>query len=471
MPFAREPDGRISQRFFGAHTFRRTAFAGDYTGLEIQRILVHRAEQLQVPILDTIYITRLLVRDNVIFGAYGFDLGDGTRYLIHADAVILAAGGHTRIWRRTSSRRDENTGDAFRLAVEAGAASAIRSSCSSTRRASSNPRTPPARSSRRRRGARAASCATASASASWRATTPSAWSCRPATGSRSPPTPRSRRAAARPTAACGSTSPTCRARRSCGGSRASSRRSWNCRCSTSRRRRSRSRRPRTTRWAASGCAQDDGATGVEGLYAIGEASSGLHGANRLGGNSLVELLVYGRIAGRAAASHAAELAVQRRSPAAVSAARAEIDGLLAGDGPENVRSLQRAAARRDDRARGRRARRGGPGSRARASWTPSRSASRTSRCTPTTRASRTSPTRSTCGRPSSPRARPSRPRWSAGRRAGATTAPTIRTSTPPCRSTSSGRGPGRLVREQIAPIPDEIAALMREVSPAGKLLE
>ena len=121
MPFAREPDGRISQRFFGAHTYRRTAFAGDYTGLEIQRILVHRAEQLQVPILDTVYITKLLVRDNVIFGAYGFDLGDGTRYLIRADAVILAAGGHTRIWRRTSSRRDENTGDAFRLAVEAGA--------------------------------------------------------------------------------------------------------------------------------------------------------------------------------------------------------------------------------------------------------------------------------------------------------------------------------------------------------------
>ena len=60
------------------------------------------------------------MHDNVIFGAYGFDLGDGTRYVIHADAVILAAGGHTRIWRRTSSRRDENTGDSFRLAVEAG---------------------------------------------------------------------------------------------------------------------------------------------------------------------------------------------------------------------------------------------------------------------------------------------------------------------------------------------------------------
>src|SRR5690606_1496467 len=69
MPFAREADGRISLRFFGAHTFRRTAFAGDYTGLEMQRTLVNRAAQLRVPIMDSTYVTRLLVRDNVIFGA------------------------------------------------------------------------------------------------------------------------------------------------------------------------------------------------------------------------------------------------------------------------------------------------------------------------------------------------------------------------------------------------------------------
>ncbi|WP_275007331.1 FAD-binding protein, partial [Promicromonospora iranensis] len=121
MAFAREDDGRISQRFFGAHTYRRTAFAGDYTGLEIQRSLVNRAAQLDIPVLDSVYVTRILTHDGVVFGAYGFDLTDGTPYLIHADAVILAAGGHNRIWRRTSSRRDENTGDSFRLAVEAGA--------------------------------------------------------------------------------------------------------------------------------------------------------------------------------------------------------------------------------------------------------------------------------------------------------------------------------------------------------------
>ena len=106
MTFAREDDGRISQRFFGAHSWRRTAFAGDYTGLEIQRTLVARAEQLDVSILDGLYVTRILVRDNVVFGAYAFDVATGTRYVIQADVVILAAGGHNRIWRRSSSRRD-----------------------------------------------------------------------------------------------------------------------------------------------------------------------------------------------------------------------------------------------------------------------------------------------------------------------------------------------------------------------------
>jgi succinate dehydrogenase / fumarate reductase flavoprotein subunit len=82
---------------------------------------MRRAAELNVSIIDTVYITRLLVADGTIFGAYGFDIVDGTPVQIHADAVILAAGGHTRIWRHTSSRRDENTGDSFRLAALAGA--------------------------------------------------------------------------------------------------------------------------------------------------------------------------------------------------------------------------------------------------------------------------------------------------------------------------------------------------------------
>jgi succinate dehydrogenase / fumarate reductase flavoprotein subunit len=68
----------------------------------------------------------------------------------------------------------------------------------------------------------------------------------------------------------------------------------------------------------------------------------LHGANRLGGNSLIELLVFGRIVGEAAAAYSEGLAAHQRSASAVAEARGEVDELLAAAGPESVRALQRA---------------------------------------------------------------------------------------------------------------------------------
>src|SRR5256712_5619428 len=118
--FARLPDGRLDQRFFGAHKYRRTCYAGDYTGRAVLYTLASRAQQLGIPVVEDQYISRLLVAEGVCFGAYGFDLGSGERTVFEADAVVLAAGGHTRLWRRSSSRRDENYGEGMFLALEAG---------------------------------------------------------------------------------------------------------------------------------------------------------------------------------------------------------------------------------------------------------------------------------------------------------------------------------------------------------------
>jgi succinate dehydrogenase / fumarate reductase flavoprotein subunit len=342
MDFARAGDGRISQRFFGAHTFRRTAFAGDYTGLEIQRTLVRRAEQLDVPILDGVYITRLLVREGVIFGAYGFDQADGARYLIHADAVILAAGGHNRIWRRTSSRRDENTGDSFRLAVDAGARlrdpELVQFHPSGIIEPENAAGTLISEAARGEGGI-----------------------LRNALGERFMATydPERMELSTRDRVALAAYTEIKEGRGTENGG------VW-LDVSHLPRETIMTRLPRvyqtmmelqmldittdpieiapTAHYSMGGVwvRPDDHGTDVDGLYAIGEASSGLHGANRLGGNSLIELLVYGRIVGQAAMAHAAGLEAQNRSADAVAAARAEIDDLLSADGRENVRALQRA---------------------------------------------------------------------------------------------------------------------------------
>ena len=119
-PFARTPDGRLDQRFFGAHRWRRTCYAGDWTGRAILRTLAAKVAELGLTVIDDQYVSQLLVTDGTCFGALAFDLETGERTVFLADAVVLAAGGHIRIWRRSSSRRDENTGDGMYLALRAG---------------------------------------------------------------------------------------------------------------------------------------------------------------------------------------------------------------------------------------------------------------------------------------------------------------------------------------------------------------
>lgn len=122
VPFTREADGRLSQRYFGAHRYRRTCFVGDYIGQEIIRALLKEVERRHISILEGVYVTDLLHVSGRVNGALGFELASGRELIVHAGATILATGGHTHIYRRSTSRRGENSGDGMALAFNAGAA-------------------------------------------------------------------------------------------------------------------------------------------------------------------------------------------------------------------------------------------------------------------------------------------------------------------------------------------------------------
>jgi succinate dehydrogenase / fumarate reductase flavoprotein subunit len=120
MDFSRTDDGQINQRYFGAQSFRRTCFVGDRTGAALMDTLVRKAKSLGVSYWENVYITDLAVTDGRAGGAIGFDIDRGVPVAIEAQAVVIAAGGHTSLYRRSSSRPDENTGDAQALAFNAG---------------------------------------------------------------------------------------------------------------------------------------------------------------------------------------------------------------------------------------------------------------------------------------------------------------------------------------------------------------
>ena len=121
MPFSRTPDGEIDQRYFGAQSFRRTAFAGDHTGESLLNTLIDRAQELSIPYRENVFVSRLLTEGDRILGAAGYDMDEGSYVTFDADVVVLAAGGYTSLYRRHSSRDDENTGDGPALAYAAGA--------------------------------------------------------------------------------------------------------------------------------------------------------------------------------------------------------------------------------------------------------------------------------------------------------------------------------------------------------------
>ncbi|MDT7727807.1 MAG: succinate dehydrogenase / fumarate reductase, flavoprotein subunit [Actinomycetota bacterium] len=131
--FDRTKDGRISQRNFGGHTYPRLAHVGDRTGLELIRTMQQKIVSLQqedfketgdyearIKVFAECTVTELLTTDGRISGAFGYWRESGRFILFESPAVVLATGGIGKSFKVTSNSW-EYTGDGHALALRAGA--------------------------------------------------------------------------------------------------------------------------------------------------------------------------------------------------------------------------------------------------------------------------------------------------------------------------------------------------------------
>jgi succinate dehydrogenase / fumarate reductase flavoprotein subunit len=118
--FDRTADGDILQRAFGGHTFKRLCHVGDRTGLEMIRTLQDRGVQMGFHVYMECAVTRLLKDGDRICGAVGYWREQGRFVVFKAKSVVLATGGIGKAWRITSNSW-EYTGDGMALAYDAGA--------------------------------------------------------------------------------------------------------------------------------------------------------------------------------------------------------------------------------------------------------------------------------------------------------------------------------------------------------------
>ena len=120
LPFSRLPDGRIAQRPFGGASFPRTCYAADKTGHVMLQTLYEQCLRHGVTFFNEWFALSIVHNGERVAGIVAVDLRTGKIEGIQAKAVILATGGHARIyWKRTSNALG-NTGDGPAMALRAG---------------------------------------------------------------------------------------------------------------------------------------------------------------------------------------------------------------------------------------------------------------------------------------------------------------------------------------------------------------
>ncbi|HSF80250.1 MAG TPA: FAD-dependent oxidoreductase [Anaerolineales bacterium] len=110
LPFSRTPEGRIAQRPFGGHTnnktgkpVRRACYAADRTGHMILQTLYQQCIKNKVNFYDEFQVVDLLLHNGVATGIVALEIATSELHVFHAKAIIFATGGHGRIWEITSN--------------------------------------------------------------------------------------------------------------------------------------------------------------------------------------------------------------------------------------------------------------------------------------------------------------------------------------------------------------------------------
>lgn len=126
LPFSRTPDGRIAQRPFGGHTnnltgkpVRRSCYAADRTGHMILQTLYQQCIKNNLTFFDEFQVLDLILINGVVQGVVAIELATSEIHVFHANAVIIATGGHGRIWKITSNAYSL-TGDGIAIALRRG---------------------------------------------------------------------------------------------------------------------------------------------------------------------------------------------------------------------------------------------------------------------------------------------------------------------------------------------------------------
>ncbi len=118
--FDRTPEGLIAERPFGGHKYRRLNHVGDRTGLELIRTVQDKAVGVGMSVHMEVTLTRLLTEDGRVVGAFGYHRDNGKFVVFRAKAFVLATGGWGRMYKFTSNSW-EGTGDGLQMAYNVGA--------------------------------------------------------------------------------------------------------------------------------------------------------------------------------------------------------------------------------------------------------------------------------------------------------------------------------------------------------------